>query len=83
MFIEAKDLDQAVELAKGSPMMEGEGSLEIRPIVAIRDASPRMGFMKDTPGVVDHLFRQEAGKMIAYLSRIFGLERRRRVASPS
>jgi len=31
--------------------------------------------MHDTPGLVDHLFRQEAGKMIAYLTRIFGLAR--------
>lgn len=32
MFIEAKDLDEAVALAKASPMMDGGGSLEIRPI---------------------------------------------------
>jgi RNA polymerase sigma factor (sigma-70 family) len=31
--------------------------------------------MQETSGLVDHLFRQEAGKMIAYLTRIFGLER--------
>jgi hypothetical protein len=30
MFIEAKDLDQAVELALEGPMLEGSGSLEIR-----------------------------------------------------
>jgi RNA polymerase sigma factor (sigma-70 family) len=32
-----------------------------------------MSRMQDTPGLVDHLFRQEAGKMISYLTRIFGL----------
>jgi predicted RNA polymerase sigma factor len=26
------------------------------------------------PGVVEHLFRHEAGKMVATLTRIFGLE---------
>src|SRR5262245_32820698 len=31
--------------------------------------------MKDVPGLVDHLFRQEAGKMVSYLTRIFGLSR--------
>src|SRR5262245_716908 len=31
--------------------------------------------MKDVPGLVDHLFRQEAGKMVSYLTRIFGLGR--------
>lgn len=31
--------------------------------------------MKEMQGVVDHLFRQEAGKMIAYLTKIFGLDR--------
>ncbi|HTD48684.1 MAG TPA: sigma-70 family RNA polymerase sigma factor [bacterium] len=30
---------------------------------------------EDVPGLVDHLFRQEAGKMVAYLTRIFGLGR--------
>ena len=35
MFIEAKDLDQAVELAKGSPMVEGGGSMEIRPVISM------------------------------------------------
>jgi RNA polymerase sigma factor (sigma-70 family) len=31
--------------------------------------------MKDVPTLVDHLFRHEAGKMVAYLTRIFGLGR--------
>jgi len=31
--------------------------------------------MEDVPGLVDHLFRREAGKMVSYLSRIFGLGR--------
>jgi RNA polymerase sigma factor (sigma-70 family) len=33
------------------------------------------GFTKDVTGLVDHLFRREAGKMVPYLSRIFGLGR--------
>ena len=32
MLIEAKDMDQAVELAKGCPILETDGSVEIRPI---------------------------------------------------
>jgi len=31
--------------------------------------------MDDVPGLVDHLFRREAGKMVSYLTRIFGLGR--------
>lgn len=31
--------------------------------------------MDDISGLVDHLFRREAGKMVSYLSRIFGLAR--------
>jgi hypothetical protein len=31
-IIEARDLAEAVELAKGCPMLEGEGSVEIRPV---------------------------------------------------
>ena len=30
--IEAKDLDQAVELASGCPMLAGDGSVEVRPV---------------------------------------------------
>jgi hypothetical protein len=32
MVIEARDLEQAVELAKGCPMAQGGGSVEIRPV---------------------------------------------------
>ena len=35
MLVEAKDLAQAVELAKGCPILEGDGSVEIRPIVSM------------------------------------------------
>ena len=35
MFIEAKDLEQAVALASESPMMDGDGSLEIRPVASM------------------------------------------------
>ncbi len=31
-IIEAKDIDQAVELARGCPMLAGEGSVEVRPV---------------------------------------------------
>src|SRR5919197_3706696 len=34
-----------------------------------------MASVKDVPGLVDHLFRREAGKMVSYLTRIFGLGR--------
>jgi hypothetical protein len=32
IVVEARDLAQAVELAKGCPMLEGDGSVEIRPV---------------------------------------------------
>lgn len=32
IIIEAKDLEEAVELSKGCPMLSGGGSVEIRPI---------------------------------------------------
>ena len=31
--------------------------------------------MQDVPEVVDHLFRREAGKMVSYLTKLFGLDR--------
>lgn len=34
MFVEAKDLDHAVELSKGCPILESDGSVEIRAIVS-------------------------------------------------
>jgi hypothetical protein len=33
IVIEARDLDQAVELSKGCPIVEGGGSVEIRPVM--------------------------------------------------
>jgi hypothetical protein len=33
ILISAKDLDQATELSKGCPVFEGEGSVEVRPII--------------------------------------------------
>jgi len=33
--IEARDIDEAVELARGCPMLSGEGSVEIRPVRAM------------------------------------------------
>jgi hypothetical protein len=32
IIIEARDLAQAVELSKGCPMLQGDGSVEIRPV---------------------------------------------------
>jgi len=32
IIVEARDLEQAVELATGCPMLEGSGSVEIRPV---------------------------------------------------
>ena len=32
IVVEAKDLAQAVELAKGCPLLEGSGAVEVRPI---------------------------------------------------
>jgi len=34
-IIEARDLAEAVELAKGCPMLEGEGSVEVRPVAKL------------------------------------------------
>jgi len=33
MYIRAEDIDEAVELAKGCPMLQGRGKVEIRPLV--------------------------------------------------
>jgi hypothetical protein len=32
-IVEARDLDQAVELSRGCPILEGGGSVEVRPIM--------------------------------------------------
>ena len=32
-LIEARDLDQAVELSKGCPIFEAEGAVEVRPVM--------------------------------------------------
>jgi hypothetical protein len=34
-LIEARDLEQAVELSKGCPIFENEGAVEVRPIMKI------------------------------------------------
>ena len=34
MLIEAKEMDQAVELAQGCPVLERDGTVEIRPLVS-------------------------------------------------
>jgi hypothetical protein len=33
MVIEARDLEQAMELAAGCPMLAGDGSVEVRPVM--------------------------------------------------
>jgi hypothetical protein len=35
MLVEATDIDQAVELAKGCPVLESDGTVEIRPFVSM------------------------------------------------
>jgi len=35
MLVEAKDMDQAVELAKGCPVLESDGTVEVRPFVSM------------------------------------------------
>ena len=34
IVVEAGDLEQAVELSKGCPMLHGDGSVEVRPVMA-------------------------------------------------
>ena len=34
-LIEARDLDQAVELSKGCPIFEFEGAVEVRPVMKL------------------------------------------------
>lgn len=34
MFVEAQDMEQAVELAQGCPILESDGSVEIRAIIS-------------------------------------------------
>lgn len=33
IIVEARDLEEAVELSKGCPMLDGSGSVEVRPVV--------------------------------------------------
>ncbi|MGH9828790.1 MAG: YciI family protein [Blastocatellia bacterium] len=35
LVAEAKDIDQALELAKGCPVLDGDGTVEIRPFVSM------------------------------------------------
>jgi hypothetical protein len=35
MLVEAKDIDQAVNLATGCPILDGDGTVEVRPFVSI------------------------------------------------
>ena len=62
-LVEASDLAQAAELTSGCPILEIGGSVEVRPIM-------KMGHVVE---LGDHLFRHEAGRMVAALTRIFGV----------
>ena len=35
MIVSAKDLDQAIELARGCPILESDGSVEVRPLFSM------------------------------------------------
>jgi hypothetical protein len=35
MLVEAKDIDHAVELAKGCPILESDGTVEVRPFISM------------------------------------------------
>jgi hypothetical protein len=35
LILEAKDVSHAVDLAKGCPVLEGDGSVEVRPIISM------------------------------------------------
>ena len=35
VVVEARDLEQAIELAKGCPILDGNGSVEVRPVRAL------------------------------------------------
>ena len=61
-LVEAKDLAQAVELSKGCPISKSE---------ARGSSSGRDN--EDVMELDDHLFRREAGRMVAALTRIFGV----------
>src|SRR3974377_96387 len=42
------------------------------PSFPCRDFLPGRPFTEEVTGFVDHLFRREAGKMVSYLTKIFG-----------
>ncbi len=35
MIVQARDISQAAELAKGCPILEGDGAVEVRPVMAM------------------------------------------------
>ena len=35
MIVEARDISRAAELAKGCPILEGDGAVEVRPVMAM------------------------------------------------
>jgi hypothetical protein len=34
-LVEARDIDQAIELSRGCPILEGDGSVEVRPVMKL------------------------------------------------
>ena len=64
-IVAADNYDRAVELARDCPHFEYGGTIEVRQIDTVRR-------MNETPGLVDHLFRERAGQMVAWLTRVFG-----------
>jgi hypothetical protein len=62
-LIEARDLEQAVELSKGCPIFEADGAVKS----AASDEDEHVTELED------HLFRREAGRMVATSTSIFGV----------
>ena len=61
-LILAKDLNEAAELSKGCPILVVDGQVEVRPVM-------KLSVME----LSEHLFRHEAGRRVATLTRIFGV----------
>ncbi len=64
--IEAADYDEAMRLAMDHPTLEYGGTIEVRQVWGTLAASP------DTGVLLEHLFRHQAGRMVAHLTRLLG-----------
>jgi len=58
------------ERVQGCPIVEGGGSVEIRPVREIGEIDPVVTIPVDLD---EHLFRRESGRMVDALTRIFGV----------